>query len=147
MSTDKDQHLDNESTIVPPNVQNTTTPPTEPYVKRPRRTDELEDPQTTLTQIWTPRPTQVLNFETEADNKQQDNEEQMEKEQERCRKLAAITNPYSQSKQQQTPMVTPQKTCTHTRSKSISDTPRTNRKDPLATTPRNINKELEQDPT
>jgi hypothetical protein len=146
MSNNKDQHLDNKSTIAPPNVRNTTTPPTEPDVKRPR-TDELEDPQTTQTQIWTPRPTQVLNFETEADDKQQDNKELTEIEQERRRKLAATTNPYSQSKQQRTPMVTPQKTCTHTKLKSISDTPRTNLKDPPAPTPRNINNELEQDPT
>jgi hypothetical protein len=142
MLTNKDQHSDNEWTIVPPNIQNMTTPPTEPDVKRPRQIDELEDPQTTLTQIWTPRPTQVLSFESEADDKQQDN-----KEQKRRGKMVAITNPYSQSKQQQTPMATPQKTRTHTKSKSILDTPRTNLKDPPAPTPCNINQELEQDPT
>jgi hypothetical protein len=133
----KDQHLDNESMIVPPNIQNTTTPPTEPYIKRPR-TDELEDAQTTLTQIWTPRPTQVLSFETEANDKQQDNDELTEIEHERRRKLVAITNPYSQSKQQWTPIVPPHKTCTHAKPKSVLDTPRTNLKDPPAPTPCNI---------
>jgi hypothetical protein len=74
MSNNNDQHSEDKSMIVPPSIQTTTTPPTEPYTKRPCRTDKKEDPQATLTQIWSPRPTQVLDFKAEANDKQQGNE-------------------------------------------------------------------------
>jgi hypothetical protein len=56
-------------------------------------------------------------------------EDLMEKEIECCRKLAAVVNPYSQSKEKPTPMVTPQKLPTHTKPK-MALTPRTKLKDP-----------------
>jgi hypothetical protein len=60
------QDMNNESTIVPPSTIQTTTPPqTKPNMKKPCTNDGTNDQQTTLTQIWTPRPTQVLDFDLE----------------------------------------------------------------------------------
>jgi hypothetical protein len=120
---------DDESTIVPPSVIQATTPtPTEPSIKKSHRNDETEENQVTLRQIWTPRPTQVLEFDAEATQPEESG--LTEEEIERQRKLAAVVNPYSQRKIRKTPMVTPQKVQTHTKNKYLESATRTNLKDP-----------------
>jgi hypothetical protein len=76
----------------------------------------------------TPRPTQVLDFDSEMNEKP--NEGKTESKRERRRKLAAITNPYSASGSKRTPTVTPQKATPHTKPKRMEQTPRTNLNSP-----------------
>jgi hypothetical protein len=88
---------DDKSTIVPPSTIQTTTPPqTKPNIKKPCTNDGTDDQQTTSTQIWTPRPTQVLDFDSEMNENA--NKGKTEIKRERRQKLAAITNPYSVSR-------------------------------------------------
>jgi hypothetical protein len=92
---------------------------------------EVKDPELSLDELGIiPKPPRTLNFMQDAMVKSIDDEDGLkELEMERRRKLAAIVNPYLSSKQQCTPMVTPQKLTTHTKNK-IETTPRNNLKDP-----------------
>jgi hypothetical protein len=118
---------DDDSTVIPPNVIKTPTR-TEQALKKPRTQEQME--QTTLTQQWTPRPTQELDFDIEVSEEQNETQQDLtEEELERRRRLAAVVNPYSQSKAKRTPTVTPQKLTPHTKPKA-APLPRTNLKDP-----------------
>jgi hypothetical protein len=124
--------LDDDSTVIPPSVIQTPRQ-SEPNVKKPRTHEPME--QTTLTQQWTPRKPQILDFDTAAKATQEEDEEDlMEIEKERRRKLEMVVNPYSQSKQKRTPMVTPQKITTHTKKKPGLSM-KTNLKDPAIYSP------------
>jgi hypothetical protein len=112
--------------IIPPSEIQASTPTLiEPSIKKSRKNNETEDDQVTLTQIWTPHPTQVLDFEIEATQEEEPGltEEEIEQQQ----KLAAVVNPYLQRKAKKTPMVT---LITHTKNKSIESATGTNLKDP-----------------
>jgi hypothetical protein len=66
-ATQNQEDSDDESTMIPPSITQALPPTqTEPFIKKSRRNKEAKDDQITLTQIWTPRPTQVLDFEIEA---------------------------------------------------------------------------------
>jgi hypothetical protein len=126
---EEQDNSDDDSTIVPPMVIQTATTPKDMSIRTPRRENETDD-QRTLTQIWTPRPTQTIIFDAADNDEGYDEEQELTNiETERRRKLAAVVNPYKSPRK---PMVTPQKPTTNTKTNETDSNPRPNLKNPPA---------------